>query len=30
VVAPQLVEVYPKFAAEVFGIGATEPARAGG
>jgi glutaconate CoA-transferase subunit B len=29
VVAPQLVEVYPKFAADVFGI-AAEPARAGG
>ncbi len=30
VVAPQLVEVYPKFAADVFGIAADEPARAGG
>ena len=30
VVAPQLVEVYPKFAADVFGIDAAEPARAGG
>jgi len=30
VVAPQLVEVYPKFAEEVFGIVAAEPARTDG
>jgi hypothetical protein len=29
VVAPHLVEVYPKFAAEVFGIDSAEPARTG-